>query len=42
MTGAAANLDCWPWHRPPVGPVERSGNLEALGRFESAIAPGVS
>ena len=23
VTGAAADLDCWLWHRPPVGPVER-------------------
>ena len=42
VTGAAADLDCWLWHRPPIGPVEQSGDRDVLSRFESAIAPGVS
>jgi uncharacterized protein (TIGR03083 family) len=42
VTGAAADLDCWLWHRPPMAPVEQSGDREVLSRFESAIAPGVS
>ena len=41
MTGAAADLDCWLWHRPPLTPVEPSGDSQVLGRFESAIAPGI-
>jgi uncharacterized protein (TIGR03083 family) len=42
ITGTAADLDCWLWHRPPLGLVERSGDEDALGRFDSAIAPGVN
>jgi uncharacterized protein (TIGR03083 family) len=42
VTGAAADLDCWLWHRPPIGPVDRSGNLEALSRFQSATASGIN
>jgi uncharacterized protein (TIGR03083 family) len=38
---SAADLDCWLWHRPPIGPVDRSGDQEILRAFESAIAPGV-
>jgi len=42
ITGTAADLDCWLWHRPPLGPVERSGDEGVLGRFDTAIAPGVN
>ncbi len=42
ITGSAADLDCWLWHRPPPGPVERSGDEGALGRFDAAIAPGIN
>ena len=42
ITGTAADLDCWLWHRPPLVPVERSGDEDVLGRFDSAIAPGVN
>jgi uncharacterized protein (TIGR03083 family) len=41
VAGTAADLDCWLWHRPPVTPVESSGDRQVLGRFESAIAPGI-
>jgi uncharacterized protein (TIGR03083 family) len=41
VTGAAADLDCWLWRRPPLTPVEPSGDSRALDRFESAIAPGI-
>jgi hypothetical protein len=41
VAGDAADLDCWLWHRPPLQPVERSGDPEVLGGFESAIAPGI-
>ena len=37
----AADLDCWLWHRPATGPVERSGDQDVLSRFESTIAPGI-
>jgi uncharacterized protein (TIGR03083 family) len=42
VTGAAADLDCWLWHRPPIGLVGLTGDREVLTRFESAIAPGAS
>ena len=41
ISGSAADLDCWLWHRPTTGPVERSGDQDVLSRFESAIAPGI-
>lgn len=41
VAGAAADLDCWLWHRPPIGPVERSGDQRALDRFDAAIGPGI-
>jgi len=41
VCGTAADLDCWLWHRPPLTPVERSGDQQALSGFESAIAPGI-
>ena len=42
VTGSAADLDCWLWHRSPVQPVERTGDQHALDQFDAAIAPGVS
>ena len=42
ITGSAADLDCWLWHRPPVGAVERSGDESVLGSFDTAIAPGLN
>jgi hypothetical protein len=41
VSGGAADLDCWLWHRPPIAAVERSGDLQVLSRFGSAIAPGI-
>jgi uncharacterized protein (TIGR03083 family) len=42
VSGTAADLDCWMWHRPPLTPVDASGDRQVLGRFESAIAPGIN
>ena len=42
VSGAAADLDCWLWHRPPVGPVERAGDPLVLERLDQTIAPGIS
>ncbi len=42
VSASAADLDCWLWHRPTTGPVDRSGDQEVLSRFESAIAPGIN
>jgi len=37
----AADLDCWLWHRPPLGTVERTGDVDTLASFDSIIADGV-
>jgi uncharacterized protein (TIGR03083 family) len=42
IAGGAADLDCWLWHRPPVGPVERSGDADVLGSLDAVIAPGIT
>jgi uncharacterized protein (TIGR03083 family) len=42
LTGSAADLDCWLWHRPTVGDVERTGDESVLGAFDAAIAPGIN
>jgi uncharacterized protein (TIGR03083 family) len=42
ITGSSADLDCWLWHRPPVGQIDRSGDTGVLSGFESAIAPGIN
>ena len=42
VRGAAADLDCWLWHRPPMGRVERSGDDMVLGCLDLTIAPGVT
>lgn len=42
IEGAAADLDCWLWHRPSLGPVERAGDEAVLSDFEAIIASGVT
>jgi hypothetical protein len=42
ISGTAADLDCWLWHRAPVGAVQRSGDPGAIGGFDTAIGPGIS
>lgn len=42
ITGSAADLDCWLWHRTPVTPVQRAGDQQVLSSFEAAIVPGIS
>jgi len=41
ISGSAADLDCWLWHRPTTGLLDRSGDQEMLSAFEAAIAPGI-
>jgi hypothetical protein len=41
VVAAAADLDCWLWHRPPAGRVERSGDPSVLHRLDETIAGGV-
>lgn len=42
VSGTAADLDCWLWHRPPVGEIERAGDPQVLQRVDRTIAPGIS
>jgi uncharacterized Actinobacterial protein TIGR03083 len=42
LTGTAADLDCWLWHRPAVGEVERTGDEQVLASFDTAIKPGIN
>jgi uncharacterized protein (TIGR03083 family) len=42
VSGSAADLDCWLWHRPPLLPVQRSGDQRALSRLDATIAPGIN
>ena len=40
--GASADLDCWLWHRPPTGVINRSGDPVVLERLDQTIAEGIS
>lgn len=42
LTGSAADLNCWLWHRPTVGQVARTGDEKVLATFDAAIAPGIN
>ena len=42
ICGSAADLDCWLWRRPPLIPVERSGDPDVLSAFDSMIASGIT
>jgi hypothetical protein len=41
VTAVAADLDCELWHRPPVGPVERTGDEAVLRELDATIAAGI-
>jgi uncharacterized protein (TIGR03083 family) len=41
VSGAAADLDCWLWHRPALGTIERTGDPMVLDRLDLTIASGV-
>lgn len=42
ISGDAADLNCWLWHRPPLGAVDRAGDAEALAAFEASTAAGIN
>jgi len=42
VRGAAADLDCWLWHRPPIGQIERGGEALVLACLDLAITQGLS
>lgn len=41
ITATAADLDCWLWRRPTLGPLGRSGDEDLLDRLEATIRPGI-
>ncbi|WP_152364224.1 maleylpyruvate isomerase N-terminal domain-containing protein [Microlunatus speluncae] len=41
ITGAAADLDCWLWHRPPLGEVITDGDPATLAAFQVVIRDGL-
>lgn len=41
ITGTAADLDCWLWHRPSFGSVEQSGDQDILDGLAKTIRPGI-
>ena len=42
VRGASADLNCWLWHRPPIGVVEPSGDPLVLEHLDQTIAEGIS
>jgi uncharacterized protein (TIGR03083 family) len=42
IRGTAADLDCWLWHRPTVGDLEREGDQDVVATFEAVISPGLT
>lgn len=42
VRGAAADLNCWLWHRPPLGEVQQGGDPLVLERLDQTIAPGIN
>jgi uncharacterized protein (TIGR03083 family) len=42
VRGTAADLDLWLWHRPPLGPVELTGDAEVLAELARTVEPGIN
>jgi uncharacterized protein (TIGR03083 family) len=42
ITGGAADLDCWLWHRAPLGPVQRSGDPAVLGSLDAVLGQSIT
>lgn len=42
VSGTAADLDCWLWHRPVATPIIRSGDPTVLAELDTIIAPGIN
>ena len=42
IRGHADDLDCWLWHRPAHGPLERSGDAAALAGLDALLADSIS
>lgn len=42
ISGSAADLDCWLWHRDPLGPVEQAGDPGVLDAFTTTMELGIN
>jgi uncharacterized protein (TIGR03083 family) len=42
ISGSAADLDCWLWHRAAFAPLERSGAEPVLAALDSILSPGIN
>ncbi|MFZ0323385.1 MAG: maleylpyruvate isomerase N-terminal domain-containing protein [Actinomycetes bacterium] len=42
VSGSAADLDCWLWHRPTSAPLESAGDASVLRALDAILAPGLS
>jgi uncharacterized protein (TIGR03083 family) len=40
--GTAADLDCWLWHRPGVGAIQRLGDADTIEAFTSIVSSPVN
>lgn len=41
ISATASDLDCWLWNRPPLGPVTRAGDADALAAVDRVREPGI-
>jgi uncharacterized protein (TIGR03083 family) len=41
ISGTAADLDCWLWHRTPMEAPERAGDHAVLEAFDAVVAAGI-
>lgn len=42
LSGAAGDLDCWLWGRPPLGPVELWGDVSVLAGLRAVVDTGIA
>ena len=42
IVGSAADLDCWLWHRAPLGPVRRSGDPAVLSSLDTVLGQSIN
>ncbi|MGN6752776.1 MAG: maleylpyruvate isomerase family mycothiol-dependent enzyme [Intrasporangium sp.] len=41
ICGAAADIDCWLWDRPPAGEIARIGDEQAVARVEAVVTGAI-
>lgn len=42
VSGTAADLDCWLWHRPALGEIERTGDRSVLADFDATVSSPIN